>query len=232
MPDPTLATRRDAVAALGSAARAALVAIAATEPPIENLERAAALAEQLTAELTGTLRPLTQVPSVDDLAHGIRYLSPTIGLGNPMSPPLVIARTSVGVETHVTLDRRFEGPPGFVHGGITALLLDEVLGEAATHVGLWGLTGFLNISYLHALPIDVELVATAQVSRAEGRKTFVSGEIALAADSATPFVTAEALFVTPRAERYERYFDEVSDAGGPIADITFGAPDRAARRAP
>jgi acyl-coenzyme A thioesterase PaaI-like protein len=230
MLDP-IPARRDAVAALGSAVRAALVAIAATEAPIENLQRAAALADQLTAELTGTERPLTQVPSVDDLAHGIRYLSPTIGLGNPMSPPVVMARTATGVETHVTLDRRFEGPPGFVHGGVTALLLDEVLGEAATHVGLWGLTGFLNIDYLHALPIDVELVATAQVSRTEGRKTFVSGGIALSSDPTTPFVAAEALFVTPRAERYDRYFDEVSDANGPIADITFGAPDRAARGA-
>ena len=230
MSDPLIA-RRDAVTALGSAGRAALVAIAATEAPIENLERATALAEQLAGELTGTQRPLAQVPSVDDLAHGIRYLSPTIGLGNPMSPPVVIARTDVGVETRVTLDRRFEGPPGFVHGGITGLLLDEVLGEAATHVGLWGMTAFLNISYHHALPIDVELVVSAQVSRDEGRKTFVTGVITLAADPDTAFVTAEALFVTPRAERYDRYFDEVHDASGPIADITFGAPDRAAHSA-
>ncbi len=230
MPEPSLATRREAVAALGAAVRAALVAIAAHEAPVEDLERATALAEQLTAQLAGNERPLTQLPSVDDLAHGIRYLSPTIGLGNPMSPPVVMARTETGVETRVTLDRRFEGPPGFVHGGVTGLLLDEVLGEAATHAGHWGMTAFLNISYHRALPLDVELLLTARVTHHEGRKAFVSGEISQAAES-TPSVTAEALFVTPREQTYDRYFDAVTDASGPVADVTFGAPDRAARGA-
>ena len=229
MSDPTLAARRDAVTALGSAVRATLVAIAANEAPIERLERATTLAEQLTTQLAGFERPLTELPSVDDLTRGIRFLSPTIGPGNPMSPPITIARTADGVETRVTLDRRFEGPPGFVHGGVTGLLLDEVLGQAASHAARWGMTAFLNISYRHALPIDVELVVSARVTGTGRRKTFVSGTIALVADPRTPFVTAEALFIAPRDEVHGRYFDEVADSTGRPADVHFGAPDLSTR---
>jgi acyl-coenzyme A thioesterase PaaI-like protein len=206
--------RREAVADLGSALREALVAQAANEVSIDHLVEAAGLARALTALLAENPRDLTRVASVDSLPEAIRYFSPVTGLGNPMSPPLVFGREGETVVVRTTLDRRFEGPPGFVHGGVTGLLLDEVLGQAGTLAGRWGMTAYLNITYRRALPLDTELELTSHIDWFDGRKTHVVGAIALASDPSTPHVEAEALFIEPRSDRQEKYFGQLRDLDG------------------
>ena len=206
--------RRAAVAELGAALREVIVAQAANEVSLEHLAEATRLAKQLGALLSENPRDLTQVASVDSLPDAIRYFSPVTGLGNPMSPPLVFGREGEDVVVHTTLDRRFEGPPGFVHGGVTGLLLDEVLGQAGTQAGRWGMTAFLNITYRRALPIDTELVLTAHIDWIDGRKTHIVGAIALASNPTVPHVQAEGLFIEPREERQEKYFGELRTLDG------------------
>ena len=59
--------------------------------------------------------------------------NPVIGLRNPIAPPLVLHRAPDGsVYSDFHLGAAFEGPPGHVHGGVSALMLDHVLGEAAS----------------------------------------------------------------------------------------------------
>ncbi len=202
------------MAELGTALREVVVAQAANEVSIGHLEEATALARQISELLSENRRPLNRVASVDSLPEAIRYFSPVTGLGNPMSPPLEFEREGESVVVHTTLDRRFEGPPGFVHGGVTGLLLDEVLGHAATQAGRWGMTAFLNITYRRALPLDTGLVLTSTIDRIDGRKTHVVGAIALASNPSVPCVEAEALFIEPRVERQERYFGELRRLDG------------------
>jgi acyl-coenzyme A thioesterase PaaI-like protein len=206
--------RRAAVADLGTAVREVLVAQAANEVSVEHMAEAATLARQMTALLSENPRDLTRVASVDSLPDAIRYFSPVTGLGNPMSPPLVFGREGETVVVRTTLDRRFEGPPGFVHGGVTGLLLDEVLGQASTLAGRWGMTAYLNITYRRALPLDTELELTSHIDWFDGRKTHVVGGIALASDPSVPHVEAEALFIEPRADRQAKYFGELVDVNG------------------
>jgi acyl-coenzyme A thioesterase PaaI-like protein len=202
--------RRESVAALGSALREVLVAQAANEVSLDHLAEATTLAREITALLSENPRDLTRVASVDSLPDAIRYFSPVTGLGNPMSPPLVFGREGDRVVVRTSLDRRFEGPPGFVHGGVTGLLLDEV----GTLAGRWGMTAYLNITYRRALPLDTEFELTSHIDWFEGRKTHVVGGIALASDPAVDYVQAEALFIEPREERHERYFGELRDLDG------------------
>jgi acyl-coenzyme A thioesterase PaaI-like protein len=131
-----------------------------------------------------------------------------------MSPPLVFEREGDTVVVRATLDRRFEGPPGFVHGGVTGLMLDEVMGQAGTQAGRWGMTAFLNITYRRALPLDTELVFTSRIDTIDGRKTHVVGGIALAASPSVPYVEAEALFIEPRADRQASYFGDLRTMDG------------------
>ena len=163
------------------------------------------------------------LPPVDDMVELIRFFNPASGPGNPMAPPIVMTTIEHGVRSRVTLDRRFEGPPGFVHGGITGLLLDEVLGGAATRAGRWGMTAYLNITYRRALPIDEELEIVGRIEREEGRKTFVVGTIALASDPTRAFVEAEALFIEPKPSTHAGYFGELTDAEGNPTSARFGA---------
>jgi acyl-coenzyme A thioesterase PaaI-like protein len=213
-PSDQVLRQRAAVADLGLALREVIVAQAANEVSPANLAEAASLARQITSLLSGNRRELTQVASVDSLPDAIRYFSPVTGLGNPMSPPLVFGREGDTVVVRATLDRRFEGPPGFVHGGVTGLMLDEVLGQAGTQAGRWGMTAFLNITYRRALPLDTELEFTAHIDWIDGRKTHAVGGIALASDPSVLHVEAEALFIEPHEERQARYFGDLRDLDG------------------
>jgi hypothetical protein len=68
---------------------------------------------------------------------GMAWGNPVIGLRNAVAPPLVIRRDDDGRSwAEFTLGAAYEGPPGHVHGGICALVLDHILGEAASDGGL------------------------------------------------------------------------------------------------
>src|SRR5262249_46323057 len=112
-----------------------------------------------------------------------------IGLRNPIAPPLTIHHDSDGIRcwSEFSLNAAYEGPPGLVHGGVCALVLDHVLGEAASE-GLTKLrfTGTITVRYLRGTPLG-RLRAEANVERTEGVKTFVSGHL-----SDSEGITAEA----------------------------------------
>ncbi|MDX1893102.1 PaaI family thioesterase [Mycolicibacterium sp. 050158] len=135
--------------------------------------------------------------AVDDLSHdqltdsfGIR-LAPggtsrawgnvVMGLRNAFAPPLVVHRNAHDGRTwaDVTLGAAYEGPPGHVHGGICALLLDHMLGATAHEPGRPAVTGTLTIRYEAGTPLG-PLHAEARVDRVEGRKTFAVGHLATA----------------------------------------------------
>lgn len=71
----------------------------------------------------------------------------------------------------------YEGPPGHVHGGICALVLDHILGAAA-NPGLSkpNVTGTITCRYLRGTPLGA-LRAEAYIERIEGVKTFARGFI-------------------------------------------------------
>ena len=74
-----------------------------------------------------------------------------------------------------TLGRAYEGPPGWVHGGICALVLDHILGEVASE-GLTQpkFTGTISLRYVRGTHLG-RLRAEAFVERSEGVKTFARG---------------------------------------------------------
>ncbi|WP_237568163.1 PaaI family thioesterase [Mycolicibacterium lacusdiani] len=124
--------------------------------------------------------------------------NPVIGLRNPIAPPLVIRRSADGgIHTDFHLGAPYEGPPGHVHGGVSALILDHVLGEAASTAQNPRLTGTISMRYLRTTPLG-DLHAEARIVRTEGVKTFAVGHIA-DADGVT--VEAEGVFITPKWAR-------------------------------
>src|SRR6201999_2336293 len=75
-------------------------------------------------------------------SFGVRYLATgermawgnaVVGLRNPIAPPVGIHRGAPGNSVcSFYLGAAYEGPPGHVHGGVAALVLDHLLGEAAS----------------------------------------------------------------------------------------------------
>jgi len=121
-----------------------------------------------------------------------------VGLRNPVAPPLVVEREDTGrAWSDFRLGAAYEGPPGLVHGGVSALILDQMLGEAAGAGGKPGMTGTLTLRYRRGTPLG-DLRAEAWIDRAEGYKTWVQGHL-LADGEVT--VEAEGIFILPRWAR-------------------------------
>jgi acyl-coenzyme A thioesterase PaaI-like protein len=113
-----------------------------------------------------------------------------------LAPPIEIHVQPGGVSrTEFTLSDVYEGPPGFVHGGISALILDDLLGNAAAANGTPGMTATLDLRYRRPTPLGVPLVAEARTIRVEGRKTFVHATITNPEGQIT--IEATAMFVMP-----------------------------------
>jgi acyl-coenzyme A thioesterase PaaI-like protein len=130
--------------------------------------------------------------------HGRPWGNAVVGLRNAIAPPLEIHRDPAGrAWADFRLGAAYEGPPSLVHGGVAALILDQVLGEAAGAGGKPGMTGTLILRYRRGTPLG-ELRCEAHVDRVEGVKTFAVGHIA---DAEGVTVEAEGVFILPRWAR-------------------------------
>jgi acyl-coenzyme A thioesterase PaaI-like protein len=203
-----------AITDLGSALRDLVDAAVTTTVAPAELRAAAMAARGVAAGLSAGRRPRNQLPALDDPVRFFRVYNPVSGVGSPLAPPLDVRAEGDGVVAEVSLGLAYEGPPSFVHGGVSALLMDQMLGAAAIAVGLWGMTVRLELDYRGPVPLESALVLRARVTQDAGRKTLVTGTIAAAADPGHSLVEAHGVFVIPRPERSEALFGAITDAGG------------------
>jgi acyl-coenzyme A thioesterase PaaI-like protein len=129
-----------------------------------------------------------------DTGRPVVWANPVVGLRNAVAPPLTIHSDDGRCWSEFTLGAAYEGPPGWVHGGICALVLDQILGEVASD-GLTKpkFTGTITLKYLRGTPLGA-LRAEAYVDRIDGIKTFARGHLS-DADGVT--VEAEGVFIMP-----------------------------------
>lgn len=125
--------------------------------------------------------------------------NPAIGVRNAIAPPLNIVRDrDGGISTDFHLGAAYEGPPGHVHGGMVAMVLDHVLGEVAvSDPETPRFTGTLTIRYLRATPLG-DLRAEGRITRSDGIKTFAVGHVS---DAEGITAEAEGVFILPRWAR-------------------------------
>ncbi|WP_448617328.1 PaaI family thioesterase [Geodermatophilus sp. URMC 65] len=203
-----------AVTELGTALRELVDASVLTTLPAGQLRAAAADARAVTARLVAAQRPVTQLPALDDPLVFRRVYNPVSGVGSALAPPVRIRRVEGGVVGEALLGPAYEGPPGYVHGGMSSLLMDQLLGSAAIAAGLWGMTVRLEADYRRPVPLSTPLTMRAQVTEAAGRKCVVTGTIATAAAPDRTLVEARGVFVMPREELRADYFGAITDASG------------------
>jgi hypothetical protein len=99
----------------------------------------------------------------------IAWGNAVVGLRNPVAPPLVLHHEPDGlVWSEFVLGAPYEGPPEHVHGGVSALILDHVLGATAHRAGRPAYTGTLTLRYRRRTALGRQLRAQAHVERAEG----------------------------------------------------------------
>jgi hypothetical protein len=181
---------------LTDAVRELIDATIRTEADQDAIKTARTAIQAATDALRSRQRDETQVVRYAVGGRPVVWTNAVIGLRNPIAPPLIIHHDGDGTRcwSEFTLNRAYEGPPGLVHGGVCALVLDHVLGEAASE-GLTKplFTGTITVRFVRGTPLG-RLRAEAAVERTEGVKSFVSGHLS---DAEGITAEAEGIFIKP-----------------------------------
>ncbi|OMC42990.1 thioesterase [Mycobacterium sp. IS-2888] len=163
-----------------------------------TVAQALALVEQTVELLSTRLMPGSFGVRTNPDGENVVWGNVAVGLRNPIAPPLVIQHDEAGgVHADVHLGAGYEGPPGHVHGGMCALILDHVLGATAHQPGKPAYTGTLTVRYLRPTRLGA-LRAEARMERIDGTKTYAVGQLRNV-DGVS--VEAEGVFITPREHK-------------------------------
>ena len=109
---------------------------------------------------------------------GSRRANPVGGAENPIAPPVAFAGYDDGsVRGEAALGIGYQGPPGCVHGGVSALIIDHMMGFANHWAGRIGMTAHYELDYRSPTPLLTPLTFRAWVERTDGRKTWTRATI-------------------------------------------------------
>ncbi len=160
-------------ARLTDAIRALIVGVTSGTLSDDAAADAASRIEQVTRDVTEA-----STRAIRDPRSTARYQlgNPVSGALNPISPPLtleVVDGAEAGhreIRATVRFGAYYEGPPGLVHGGHVAAVLDESLGIANYVADMGALTGTLTVRYRKPTPLNTDLRLEARWVGVEGRK--------------------------------------------------------------
>ncbi len=169
-PPPFSADRRAAVERLAQAMRALGDVVVETAVDPAEIAAAAAVLDDLRERL-GRVRDTTPYSGL--VVPGHRYarpadpmpLNPIIGPCNPVRPDVDVWFDGTTVRGRAVISKRFVGPPGHCHGGISALLSDQLVAASPMPHGWSCITRSLHVQYRRALPLDQELTLTGECHR-------------------------------------------------------------------
>jgi uncharacterized protein (TIGR00369 family) len=116
-------------------------------------------------------------------------------------------------ETTCVPERRHQGYDGTVHGGIVAALLDETMGWAIFHEGVWGVTGRISVAFRRPVPVGEALRVSATVTKRTSRAIETKATVESA--DGTVLAEGDALFLLMPEERrreLERRYSRVGEA--------------------
>ena len=142
------------------------------------------------------------------------------GGGNPRGMKLAFEmdESSKRVIGRFRLGPEYQGATGFIHGGIIATLLDEVMSKVSRFSNARAVTAELTIEYLLPVRVDEELRVEGFAARREGRQLYHEGEIRDATGNL--LARGRGRFVIIDPERYNKKNQSGADraAGSPRAD--------------
>lgn len=168
----------------------------------DTLRDAQAAIEAVTARLRDTRRDGTRTVRHAETGRPVAWANPVVGLRNAIAPPLIVQHDADGrCWSEFDVGAAYEGPPGWLHGGMCALILDHLLGEAASDgMSKPFFTGTLTCRYRRGTPLG-RLRAEARLDRVEGFKAFASGTLS---DDDGVTVEAEGVFIMPAWAREQQ----------------------------
>jgi acyl-coenzyme A thioesterase PaaI-like protein len=201
--------------ALAAAVRRVTALVVGANVPDEEIRAATTAVDELADALAAAAGPGRRPRSQPDpLGHPQDFFptSPVIGFANPVAPPVQVEVVDGELRGTATFDDQYEGPPACVHGGVIALVFDEMLGAANIAAGQPGMTGTLTVRYRRPTPIRTPLRLEAAFVSRERRKITTRGAM-YHGDELT--AEAEGIFIELIPER----FIEVVGRHGATAEV-------------
>ena len=164
--------RRDAVERLAASVRALADAVAETGVEPHTLDgitqEIATLTERLAAATDDTpYSGLVWAPGDFSVPEGPMPLNPIIGACSPVRPDVQLRFSDGEIVGHAVFTKRFVGPPGYAHGGISAMLADQIVSASPMAIGVRTITKALRVRYRRPLPLG-EKVALWGVCESAG----------------------------------------------------------------
>jgi uncharacterized protein (TIGR00369 family) len=105
------------------------------------------------------------------LYHGTQNHCFGCGQANPAGLKLEFSKSAEGaVVSNAIVSDQYEGPPGYLHGGIIATLLDEAMSKANRAQNVTAMTRQMQVEYLCPVPSGAAIRIEGRVTRSEGRK--------------------------------------------------------------
>jgi uncharacterized protein (TIGR00369 family) len=101
------------------------------------------------------------------------------------------------VVCHAVIPEDYHGHPGYLHGGIIATLLDEIMSKSSRALGLSTMTRNLEVDYRRPVPTGKPIRLEGRIVRSEGRKHWAEANILDERD--TVLASGKGLFVEVRA---------------------------------
>ena len=201
-------------ARLAEATRALIDAVMTTpNATAADLAAAAEAVEGATGHLTD--RADRTVGAGYEPRHHGDYLprSPVVGAASPLAPGTISWDVDADPEREGMLrcvatgpmTAAYEGPPGYVHGGMIALVFDEILGIVNIANGCPGMTGTLTIRYRRPTPLFCELRWISWIEHREGRRVQSKSQVW---HGDTLCAEADGVFIQPDPARQREYFGE------------------------
>jgi uncharacterized protein (TIGR00369 family) len=139
-----------------------------------------------------------KIENLKPMVHAAQNQCFGCGSANPTGLQLEFLIAEEGSSVCLTaVPDRFDGHPGYLHGGIIATLLDEAMSKAVRARGLTAMTGRIEIDYLRPVPSGAQLRMEGRIVRSEGRKHWTEARILNARGTALALATG--IFIEVRA---------------------------------
>jgi len=110
----------------------------------------------------------------------------------------------------------YEGPKGYVHGGIIATLLDEAMSKAVRAHGYIAMTRQMEVDYLRPVPSGTAHRMESRITRSKGRKHWTAAKILNHAGTA--IAEAKGLFIEVRPRLTGQHAKQSPISGSPATE--------------
>jgi len=153
------------------------------------------------------------VARLSDLGIDFDHWCFACGRANPIGLHLEYDVARGRAETRFVPRREHTGYDGLVHGGIVTALLDETMGWAIFHQGVWGVTARITVTFRQPVNVGDELVVGGTVTKETRRAIETHGEVRDAASAL--LAESDATFLVMPEERrkeLERRYSRIDEA--------------------